>query len=70
MKKIRFSVDYAEWTRYYYEIEVDDHLTADEIKEAAYEAVEHCTARDLGTKCLGNVEMIDAEFNWPEEMAC
>jgi hypothetical protein len=68
MKTIAFSVDHAEWTRYYYEIEVGDDLSPNEIKEAAREALTNCEARDCGTKCLGNVEMFDPEYNWPEEL--
>ena len=70
MKTVRFSVDCAEWTRYYYEIDVEDNLSPDEIKEAAYEAVSNCTARDLGAKCLGNIEFAefaDNEYNWPDD---
>lgn len=69
MKTIQFSVDRAEWTRYYYEIEVEDNLSPEEIKEAAIEAVENCDVRECGTKCLGNAEIYSPQYNWPEDLS-
>lgn len=65
MKTIQFSTDCAEWTRYFYEIEVSDDATAEEIKELVYGG-DSSDWKDCGTKCLGNVEMIDTQYNFPE----
>lgn len=68
MRSIQFSVDCAEWTRYYYEIEVENSLTPDEIKQAAIAAIKECSARNLGAKCVGDINDIEPEINWPEDL--
>jgi hypothetical protein len=67
MKTIQFSIDRAEWTRYYYSIEVADDATNEQIAEQAREAVEACDARECGTKFIGNAEMYDEEYRFPWE---
>jgi hypothetical protein len=69
MKTISFSVDMAEWTRYLYSVEVEDDLSPSEMKEAARAALENCECKEHGTKCLGNVEMVDPVYHWPEELS-
>jgi hypothetical protein len=68
VKTIHLSYDIAEWTRYYIAVEVDETLPIDEQKEQVFEAIAACDIKERGSKCLGNVEFADVEYNWPDDM--
>jgi hypothetical protein len=66
-KLVKYSVDYAEWHRYYREVEVDSSLTGDALREAIEEKDLDGEYRDCGTACLGNVEFASSHTNYPED---
>ena len=68
MKTISMSYDVAEWTRYYIEVEVDETLSVEEQREQIIDKISEGDYQDCGTKSLGNVEMLDVEYNFPDEL--
>jgi hypothetical protein len=69
MPIINYSVDCAEWTRYYRMVEVPEGLTPEETREFIIEADSEGAYDECGTKYLDGVGGFSAEFNFPEGVA-
>lgn len=68
MKTVQMSFDRAEWTRYYFTVEVDDSLSVKEQREKIIEAVMNSDYNESGTKSLGEVFGFNTEYNFPDEL--
>ncbi len=68
MKTIDMSYDVAEWTRYYIQIEIDDTKPVEDQRDEIIEKISEGDYMDCGTKSLGNVEMLDVEYNFPDDL--